>query len=331
MGRPGGDHDDARRSTERDEPSPAHEWIVANDERGTRLDVHLARHIPELGRSGAQDLCERGLVTVDGRRSKKSATVEAGQRVAAELGDVLGHAHPEPEAALGVVLESEHLLVVNKPAGLPTGALPFRVAPTLAGALLGHFPELARVGFGPREPGLVHRLDTWTSGLVLAARSTTSFEHLRGALERGEIDKRYLALTARGIPVRGEIDVPLVQDPKNPRRVVAGALGTGHACLTEYERLEVRGEFALVGVRIAAGFRHQIRAHLGLAGFPLLGDSLYGGAPLPSGGQPMSERHALHASQIAGIGADGVPFSASAPLPEDLRAAFFGADAGPAD
>lgn len=304
-----------------------HAWSVSEEERGARLDVHLTRRIAELGRTLARELCERGLVTVDGRRARKSVAVQAGQRIEADLGGALGHAEPEPQSPLEVVLETGGLLVVNKPPGLPTGALPFRVAPTLAGALLGRYPELRGVGFGPREPGLVHRLDTWTSGLVLAARSTSSFEHLRSELERGALDKRYLALTARGIPERGEIDVPLEQDPKNQRRVAAGARGVGHSCLTEYERLEVRGDLALVRVRIAAGFRHQIRAHLALAGFPLLGDSLYGGAPLPGRSGATVERHALHASQIAGIGADGAPFSAAAPLPEDLSEPFFGVDA----
>lgn len=301
-----------------------HSWAVTQEDSGARLDVHLSRRIAELGRTAARELCARGLVAVNGRRPRKSAVLEAGQLIEVRLEDALGHARPEPESPLEVMLESDALVVANKPAGLPAGALPFRVAPTLAGALLGRYPELGGVGYGPREPGLVHRLDTWTSGLVLAARSASSFSHLRAALERGELDKRYLALTGRGIPERGEVDIPLVQDPKNSRRVIAAPRGAGHVCFTAYERLEVRGELALVGVRIAAGFRHQIRAHLSLAGFPLAGDALYGGPPLPGSGLRAVERHALHASQITGIGADGAEFSACAPLPEDLREAFFG-------
>src|SRR5690606_17154918 len=157
------------------------------------------------------------------------------------------------------------LVVVNKPAGMPAAALRASDRGTLAGALLARFPEMASVGFGPREPGLVHRLDTFTSGLLVAARSEQSFRRLREALESGMLIKRYLAIVANhGLPERGFIESRLIPHPKNQRKVRALSREdpSGRPARSEYRVIERRAALSLVELSVGPAFRHQIRVQL---------------------------------------------------------------------
>jgi len=293
-----------------DQPSRIVNMTVGSAEAGTRLDRLLADHLTGVARKRAGELIASGRVRVDGHRYSKSYCPTLGQKIEVRLGDE-GDAIAAPDVNLSVLVETPELVVIDKPAGLPSAALPDHARATAAGALLARYPEMAGVGFSPRDPGLVHRLDTFTSGALLAARSARSFDALRRALESGEIDKRYLALVqSAAIDDAGVIDVALAPDPKNRRRVRAVGANDAHAhrCQSSYE-VRLRGPtIALVEVRAPSAYRHQIRAHLASRGSPLLGDELYGGPP--SG---LGERHALHASSLAGSG-----FAARAPLASDL-------------
>lgn len=295
-------------------------WLVGPEAAGERLDKFLTRHCPELGRQGARWLSEEGLVTVDGRRSPKARRLQPGELVEVR-GQWGGAPSPEPHAPLRIVLERAELVVVDKPAGQATAPLAALESGSLAAALLGRYPEMSAVGYRAREPGLLHRLDTPTSGLVIAARSVPVFEALREALTHERLHKRYLAIVQdKGVPDAGVIARPLVPDPGSGRVRVA-ELGDAAARerVTRFVTLERRGPWALLEVTAPRAYRHQVRVHLASEGWPIAGDLDYGGpatAALPG-------RHALHASHVSWEGGEQVAaFSADSPLPDELRRFF---------
>jgi 23S rRNA pseudouridine1911/1915/1917 synthase len=233
---------------------------------------------------------------------------------------------PGPEVPLQVLLETPHVVVLDKPAGQPTAPIDPGERGTLANALVARYPEMATIGFSPREPGLCHRLDTGTSGLVLAARTEAAFVTLTRALKDGRLDKRYLVVcAAEDLPESGTIDIPLAPHPKDRRRVYACVHPRDVARLsprpasTSYVKIRERGPWALVEVKAAKAARHQIRAHFAAIGHPLVGDALYGGPELP--GATPGARHALHAHHILWKGDATVPvFAIESPLPADIAA-----------
>jgi 23S rRNA-/tRNA-specific pseudouridylate synthase len=176
------------------------------------------------------------------------------------------------------------------------------------------------VGFREREPGLVHRLDNETSGVVLAARSQAAFQAARSLFESSLLEKRYLAVVAADAPEAGELQTLLGPDTSDPRRVrVYAEPGDGYSKLsrTSYRVLQRGSRFALVELTVERAFRHQIRAHLAHLGYPIAGDALYGGAAVPE----LGDRHALHGSYIAWAGdAARAGFRAEAGLPAELAA-----------
>ena len=302
--------------------APQRTFTVAAEEAGARLDRFLVQRCPELGRRAAADFIERGLVRVAGRRAVKSQRLAAGDEVTLPL-DFAEAPAAEPELPLDVRLERGDLVVVEKPAGQASAPLAASERGSLVGALLARYPEMKGIGYRAREPGLIHRLDTRTSGLVVAARSAVAFEVLRAALEAHQLDKRYLAIVeAAGLPDEGLIELPLM--PGKAGRVIV-APERGAPCVSHVRTLERRGRFALVEVEASRAFRHQVRVHLAASGWPIAGDVDYGGAQRPE----LSGRHALHASHVAWAGDGRVPaFAASSPLPDDLAAFFAAGSAG---
>jgi len=295
------------------------EASAADDQ--SRLDKFLSQHVPGIGRHKAGELCARGLVRVDGRLAKKSLLLRAGAQITLELDEPESLA-AEPELPLDLRLERPEFVVVNKPAGMPTAPLNTAQRGTLCGALLARYPEMAGIGYRPREPGIVHRLDTQTSGLVLAARSREAFTLLSQALEREALKKHYLAVVpAAGLLESGEIARALAPDPARPERVRVleddDRSGYARHKITRYRLKRIAGARALIELEVGSAFRHQIRAHLAAIGHPIAGDAVYGGEALPE----LGARHALHASQLSWGGTASIPgFTVYEPLPPDLAA-----------
>ncbi|MGB5351168.1 MAG: RluA family pseudouridine synthase [Polyangiales bacterium] len=277
---------------------PAVELEIEEEEAGERLDAFLARRVPELSRARAKVLIEKGEARVDGRRVKKSYALGAGDRVTLDSlpGPVDFDAAPDPSLGLEVLLETDSYVVVDKPAGVPSHPLREGELGTLAGALVARYPEMRGVGYRKREPGILHRLDTGTSGLVLAARDRRTFDELLRMLRAGEIEKRYLARCVGVVPAPIVIDTPIATDPRDRRKVRVCTdprelerLGA-QAARTEVLSSTPAEQGSLVELRANNARRHQIRVHLASIGHPLLGDSLYGGPPL--------DHHLLHASSL---------------------------------
>jgi 23S rRNA pseudouridine1911/1915/1917 synthase len=294
-------------------------FLVTDADAGERVDVLLLRRVPGLGRRAAAELFARKAVRVAGRVVKKGERPSPGAEVTARLhgAEIV---EPEPGAPLDVRLETPQVVIVSKPAGQPTAPVRLGERGTLAQALLGRYPELSGIGHRAREPGLLHRLDTHTSGLVIAVRDAGAFDVLRAALSAGALKKHYLAIvTGRTMPDHGVVEAPLRKDPGDDRRVVVAAPGDAGArpARSEWRRVATRGDFHLVEVSASPASRHQVRVHLASIGSPIVGDSLYGGAAEPS----LGARHALHASHVAWAGDGRVgPFEVDDALPPDLSA-----------
>jgi 23S rRNA pseudouridine1911/1915/1917 synthase len=300
---------------------------VPDDLDGARLDKAIAQLLPGLSRSRVKRAIEAKAVRVNGRALPKGAVVAKGDVISLDAAfaadDKDAPAVPTPDAPLVVRFESSTVIVADKPAGQPTAPLRGGEVGTLANALVGRFPELAGIGHSPREPGLVHRLDTDTSGVVLVARSAAAFETLKKALHEGRLEKRYLLVcTSEGLPDEGTIEFPIANHPKDKRRVYPCIHPRDvmryepRPALTRYSVKKRGDHWAIVEVDVSRALRHQIRAHFAAIEHPLAGDELYGGAPVHVLG-----RHALHASRVAFAG-DAVveAFDVTSPLPAEMAA-----------
>ncbi len=292
------------------------------DRPGERLDVFLARRVDGLSRSHARRLIDEGLVTVDGRRERPSHHLASGARVAATLPPV-EEAKPAAELIpLTVIYQDEDVIVVDKPAGLTVHPAPGHPSGTLVNALLAIAPELAEARETMR-PGIVHRLDKDTSGLLVVARSERARASLTHQLKEREVHKTYLALV-QGVPEpsQGTIEAPIGRNPRNRKKmaVVAG----GREAETKYRVRESlddpsadRRSFALLEVEPVTGRTHQVRVHLAAIGHPVVGDGVYGKR------SPLVGRQFLHAWRLAfELPSSGRLVEFESPLPADLRAAL---------
>jgi len=302
---------------------PTHEVTVPSELDGARLDKAIAALVEGMSRARVKAAIEGNAVRVNGRYVPKGGVVAAGDVLTVKLDEVSSpDSPPEPEdAPLHVRYSSPALLVVDKPARMATGPLRHGEKGTLANALVFHHPETLGIGYSAREPGLLHRLDTDTSGLLLVARTKAAFEELKAALKGEAIVKEYLLLCREeGLPDEGTIAFPLASHPKDQRRVYACVHPrdvirySPREASTDYTVVSRKDGLALVRVVVSRALRHQIRAHFAAIDHPLAGDKLYGGEPVPG-----LERHALHASRIA-LETDtaGLSFDVTSELPEDL-------------
>jgi len=272
-----------------------------------RVDKALAEHYPDAGRRQLAALFEAGAVRVSGKRAKKGDRVAAGDIIELAHAPVSGEALqplPDPSIALDVLLERPELVVIGKPAGIPSQPLRAGELGTVANAIVTRWPECATLGDDPRDGGLVNRLDVGTSGALVAARTPDAYRALREAFGRGTVEKEYLALTdAR--PVSRECDAPLVQRGDHVRVDHTDGL----AAYTRFTIERANDAHALVRCFAQTGRMHQVRAHLAHVGAPIAGDTRYGGAPLGA-----FTGFFLHAARIViPLGAESI--AVEAPLP----------------
>ncbi|PYV32406.1 MAG: RluA family pseudouridine synthase [Acidobacteria bacterium] len=314
--------------------SETREFKVAPEDAGTRLDVFLARRMPDWSRSQVQRQIRSGRVTVGAETVYKAGTeVAAGASVAIRAARHELRATPE-DLPLDIIYEDGDLVVVNKPAGMVVHVGAGVKSGTLANALLHHIRSLSRAG-GELRPGIVHRLDRMTSGLVVAAKTDVAHRALSEQFKAREVHKTYVALVhGRVTGPRGEIERPIGRDPRRRVRMRLGGLAPRQA-VTRYRVKERFGNCTLVEAEPITGRTHQIRVHFASLGHPIVGDTMYGApsrlaahAGWRFDGQDFSgqaeqktlTRNFLHAARLEFLHPrTGKRMSFEAPLPSELQ------------
>jgi 23S rRNA pseudouridine1911/1915/1917 synthase len=292
---------------------------------GGRVDRFLVAVLPDLSRSRIQRLIKEGHVQVAGRAAKTNQSVKPGQVVAVDLPEEAAEARAHPEALpLPIVYEDADLVVVDKPAGMVVHPAAGHASGTLVNALLHHVHDLSGIG-GEKRPGIVHRLDRGTSGLMVVAKHDAAHLELARQFQDREVDKEYSALVWGIVQAGRRIDEPIGRDPADRKKMSARARRSREA-VTRIVRAEHFGRvLTLARVAIQTGRTHQIRVHLSAIGHAVVGDALYGGVHRRVPGDLRAvtrlERPFLHAARLVfAHPADRRPMVFASELPGDLQA-----------
>jgi len=301
---------------------------LASTHAGWRLDRALADAVPTLSRERLKALIRSGAVEAGGKLVRDPAIKVRGE-------EALRVAVPEPSPAhneaqdipLTIVFEDEHLLVVEKPAGLVVHPAAGNLDETLVNALLHHCAgKLSGIG-GVARPGIVHRIDKDTSGLLVVAKTDVAHERLAKQFAAHSIDRRYLAIV-NGVPrlASGKVDAPLARSAANRKKIAIVEGSRGKRAVTHWKRLDVLKDAALVECRLETGRTHQVRVHMASIGHPLIGDPVYGRAGKTHGKilkELQFHRQALHAAELGFIHpVTKNRLSFSSPMPPDMQELF---------
>jgi len=306
-------------------PTSQQKLTTASGDAGRRLDLFLSERVPELSRTRMQELIREGNVRVNGRIAKVSHRVAAGEVIEVQILPRPALVAVPEDLPLEILLVDDDFVIVNKPAGMVVHAGAGHARGTLVNALLYRLEKLSGAG-GPLRPGIVHRLDRETSGVMVVARNDKAHEHLAEQFRSRNVRKIYLALVHGKMPRdSGSITLPISRDPHRRTRMTARATKGRHA-RTDWRVIARLDRCTLVETVLHTGRTHQIRAHFSAIGHPVVGDTLYG-APreLRAGTRkfPLLERNFLHAARIGFSHPSSVAWvEVRAPLPRDLRVYF---------
>jgi len=286
------------------------------DAGGMRLDRFLAQQLPAHSRAEIQRWIEAEQVQVNGRAAKVSYPVRGGDLIAIEPPAVQPTTLQGEAIPLTILYEDADLLAIDKPAGMVVHPGAGHASGTLVNAVLHHCPDLEGVG-GEKRPGIVHRLDKDTSGVILVAKNDRSHRHLQAQFKARSVEKTYLALVHGVVqPPQGRIETAIGRHPRHRKRMAILPAGQGRAAITAYEVLTQYTQAALVAVRPFTGRTHQIRVHLAALGHPLVGDRVYG----PRQDPYHLGRHFLHAHRLRfRRPSDEALLDLVSPLPQELE------------
>jgi 23S rRNA pseudouridine1911/1915/1917 synthase len=313
---------------------------IGPDEAGRRVDVHLATALPALSRNRIQRLIQEGRVRVNGRAARAGERTRAGSWIEVEVPEARPADLAAEDIPLAVVYEDSSLIVVDKPPGMVVHPAAGNARGTLVNALLYHCPTLSGIG-GVERPGIVHRIDKGTSGLLVAAKDDRAHRSLAAQFKAHTVDREYLALVVGLFKESraGKFDRPVGRHPRDRKRMSVSTR-RGRPALTRYRVERETGAFTLLRLSLGTGRTHQIRVHLSAAGHPVVGDRTYGGKSASGAGAPGAaarwirelERPALHAA-VLGFEhpVTGERLRFESPLPRDIRrllARLSGGEAG---
>jgi len=282
-----------------------------------RLDHFLVEKMPEYSRSFLQNLIREGAVIVDGIAAGKTGLKLEGQNTVEVRVPPIADTELVPEAIpLDIVYEDHDVIIINKPAGMVVHPSAGHERSTLVHAVLAHAPDITGIG-GERRPGVVHRLDKNTSGLIILAKNDQAHRFLQQQFKDRTVEKYYLALVDGFPPTpKGRVEAPLGRDPRNRQRYAVISSSRGRMAVTEYKTLEFFPEHALLEVRIFTGRTHQIRVHMAFIKCPVAGDTVYGHRHVSI---PIN-RQFLHAARLnIVLPSDQQVHHFEAPLPIELN------------
>lgn len=303
-------------------PALEYEFSITAEDAGQRLDLYLAGNLEDISRSRVQKLIEDGMLSVN-----ENPCYDKNHRL--QTGEFVKLILPPPEPAvpgpekirLDILFEDKDLVVINKPRGMVVHPAPGHSSGTLVNALLAHCDDLSGIG-GVMRPGIVHRLDKDTSGLLLVAKNDVSHRFLSSQLKSRTLKREYIALVhGRVEPFKGKINAAVGRHPVHRKKMAV--LAGGREAITRYRVLKCHRHYSLLKLQLETGRTHQIRVHLSYIGFPVVGDSLY--SPHTVADLPPELRlvHALHAYRLNFIHpASGEQVGFTAPLPPDYKAAL---------
>ncbi len=286
------------------------------DETG-RLDVFLVACLPEFSRSRIQGLISDGFVLVDDEPAKKNGQpIEKGMVIRVTIPPPLPSGLIAEDIPLDVIFENDDVLVINKPADMVVHPAAGHSGGTLVNAVLGHAPELEGIG-GEERPGVVHRLDKDTSGVIVVAKNDKAMRWLQKQFKERKVEKHYLALVDGAPPTpTGRVEAPIGRDPRNRRKMAVVPISKGREAISEYHTLETFKKHSLLDINIMTGRTHQIRLHCAFLGCPVTGDTTYG-TRKPS---IDIDRQFLHAHQLKiTLLGEKQPRLFEAPLPVELQ------------
>ena len=291
--------------------------IAEAQDAGKRLDSFVHERLPKFSRSRVQSWIKEKLVLVNGAEARSSALLKGLESITVEPAELEPLKAKPEDIALSILYEDDDVIVIDKPAGMVVHAGAGHNTGTLVNALLHHFKSLSSVN-GDLRPGIVHRLDRETSGVLLVARNDAAHQSLAKQFHDREVEKIYLALVhGRMEQITGLITAPITRDPIRRTRMTTKT-GSGRSALTEYRVLEQFKLFSYLQVRIGTGRTHQIRVHFSSLRHPVFGDYLYG-APASIPGIPQLDRFFLHAHSLQfRLPSSGEMMRIESPLPTDL-------------
>jgi 23S rRNA pseudouridine1911/1915/1917 synthase len=291
-------------------------YILISEEEGVRVDKYVSEHCPDLSRTRAQKLISDGYVRINGDIARAGYKLDAGDTITVEIPPAEPVLLQPEQIPLTIIYEDDELLVVDKPAGLTVHPAPGHSSHTLVNALLSHLSELS--DSDEERPGIVHRLDKDTSGVMVVAKNVMAQENLMDQFKARTVVKRYQVLVKGHLsPKEGVIEAPVGRDPRHRQQMAVVPESRGREATTEYTVIRYIGEFSLLEVRPVSGRTHQIRVHLKAIGFPVAGDKVYGVKANPL------TRQFVHAAVLGFVlPSNGEYREFTSPLPEDLRQAL---------
>lgn len=293
--------------------------VLTLEQPGERLDKALAEKLPAFSRAQVQRLIQDGRVRMGGTAVKASLRLAGGEQVVVEIPPVEETDLVPQPIPLDIVYEDNDMIVVNKPAGMVVHPAAGHPSGTLVNAVLAHCPDLSGIG-GERRPGIVHRLDKDTSGLILVAKNDRALRYLQAQFKKRTVEKVYLALCEGHFhSAEALIDAPIGRDPTNRKRMAVippNASDKARPAQTKVKVLDYYGDYSLLECRPLTGRTHQIRVHLAFAGYPVVGDPIYGRRRQPL----LPARHFLHAAGLTiKRPSDGRKMTFQTELPEELK------------
>jgi len=287
------------------------------DEPGTRLDKYVTERCPELTRTQTQKLIREGYITVNGGVARAGLKLDTGDRLTVKIPPATPEILQPEQIPLNIIYEDDDLLVIDKPAGLAVHPAPGHPAHTLVNAVLSHLSSLPDTGDWQR-PGIVHRLDKDTSGVMLIAKNSDAYQNLTDQFRSRSVVKHYQVLVKGHLsPLDGVIEAPVGRDPRHRQRMAVVEESKGREAKTGYHVIEYVGDYTLLEVKPETGRTHQIRVHLKAIGYPVAGDRVYGVK------SPHLQRQFVHASLLGfKLPSTGDYVEFTSPLPPDLETAL---------